>query len=426
MSKYCSHWLHKAGEEKWPPYLKRPGFAYLTGGPKCLHWRHKQETESAVSERSRAYLPDMMVRRLIISDLHFGSGDDLLSSPEALERIEAELQWADELVVNGDLLELVFASLQEAVAAARPFLALANQHVQRIHYLPGNHDHHLVALAGDEKRFTEVLGISYPEPFRVRPAERLLKLLCPDTEIVTAYPICELDGLRLMHGHYMTPHAESFGWRMMDRLAWSLTGFTERPQRFTVADYEALIGPLYELMYEMANLPQGRRAQQQFERWLVGIAAVARAPVRATRQASAVAHAVLRRGSGDLLDPVRAPTEQVLAAMRTVCENLDVSAGRVVFAHTHIPLVAETVGPYEFYNSGSWLWDPRMRHHPDYRRLAWPGTALRATGGELELVRLLDDCTDTDLQRMLGSVPLPGRRRCLLSRRRVASQPACH
>ncbi|MGI8803012.1 MAG: metallophosphoesterase [Solirubrobacteraceae bacterium] len=362
----------------------------------------------------------MSVRRLIISDCHFGSGDDLLRSPLALERIEPELEWADEVVINGDLLELVFASLAEAVAAARPFLSLVNRHVERIHFLPGNHDHHLVALAGDERRLAELTGDPDPAPFRVMPAERLLRALCPGVAVITSYPICELDGMRFIHGHYIAPHIESFGWRMMDRLAWSLTGEEQRPERLTIGDYESLISPLYELMYEMANLPQGRRAQQQFERWLIGMGAVARAPGKASRQAVGFAHGLARRRNAEeMLEPMDAPTGQILAAMEAVCLDLSVPPGTVVFAHTHTPLTARQshYGHYTFWNSGSWLWDRRIRDDPTYRQSAWPGTLLRATGGALELRRLLDDCDERDLRTMLGSVPEPRRRRLRLSRR---------
>ncbi|MEA2356693.1 MAG: hypothetical protein QOD61_2822 [Solirubrobacteraceae bacterium] len=361
----------------------------------------------------------MTVRRVIVSDCHFGSGDDLLRSPVALERIEPELVWADEIVINGDLLELVFASLGEAVAAAGPFLELVNRHVGRIHFLPGNHDHHLVALAGDERRLAELTGGPEPPPFRVMPAERLLRALCPDVDVVTAYPICELDGMRFIHGHYIAPHIESFGWRMMDRLAWSLTGEAHRPERLTIGDYEALISPLYELMYEIANLPQGKRAQQQFERWLIGMGTVARAPGKASRQATGLAHSLVRRRDAEeMLEPLDAPTAQILGAMEAVCLNLGVEPGVVVFGHTHTPIKARGSlhGHYTFWNSGSWLWDRRIRNGPTYRDSAWPGTVLRATGGELELRRLLDDCDEADLRRMLGSVPEPRRRRMRLSR----------
>ena len=362
----------------------------------------------------------MSIRRLIVSDFHFGSGDDLMRSPLALERIEPELDWAEEIVIDGDLFELVFASLTEAVDASRAFLALVNRHVERVHFLPGNHDHHLVALAGDEHRFAELTGAPPPTPFRVMPAERLLRTLCPDVDVIASYPICELDGIRFLHGHYIAPHIESFGWRMMDRLAWALTGEAQRPERLTIGDYESLISPLYELMYEMANLPQGKRAQQQFERWLIGVGAVARAPGRASRQAAGFAHALARRRDGEeMLEPMDAPTAQVLAAMEAVCVNLSVDAGTVVFAHTHVPLTGRRAphGDHTFWNPGSWLWDRRIRNGPTYRESAWPGTVLRATGGELELRRLLDDCDEHDLRQMLGSVPEPGRRRLRFNRR---------
>lgn len=348
----------------------------------------------------------MDVRRLIISDLHFGGGDDLLGTAAALERIEPELAWADELVINGDLLELVFASLEEAVHAARPFLRLVNRHVGRVHYILGNHDHHLVSLAGDERRFRDVLGLPRTAPFRVAPAERLLRTLCPDVDVISSYPLCELDGMRVMHGHYVAPHLASSETRLMDRLAWYLTGVGARPQQLTVADYEALIAPLYELMYEMANLPGGKRTQQRVERWLNGVAAVARAPQLASRRLTALAGRA-PIGEHD------APTARVLAAMQSVCSDLSVTPGDVVFGHTHIPLdgVATPDGRHRLFNCGSWVWDRRLRTAPTYRTRGWPGTVLRATGSRLELRALLADCEDRDLERMLGIDPAPRRRR---------------
>lgn len=351
---------------------------------------------------------DMAVRRLIISDLHFGSGDDLLSSPQALERIEPELAWADELVINGDLFELVFATLREAVDAARPLLALVNRHVGRVHYVLGNHDHHLVSLAGDERRFCEVLRTPAPEAFRVAPAERLLRSLCRDVDVICPYPLCELDGMRITHGHYIAAHARSSSWSLMERLAWSLTGSRSRPERLTVADYEALIAPLYELMYEMANLPSGKRAQQQFERWLGSVSAVAHAPQRASRQLAGLARSLSGRlEHSEPLESLDAPLAQVLGAMEAVCDNLDVEPGTVVFGHTHVPIDGAVTrgGRYKIFNSGAWVWDRRIRNSPSYREQAWPGTVLRATGGQLELRGLLDDCDERCLRAMLGIEP---------------------
>lgn len=349
----------------------------------------------------------MDVRRLIISDLHLGSSEALLGSAAALDRIEPELAWADELVINGDLLELVFASLEEAVSAARPFLGLVNRHVERVRYVLGNHDHHLVALAGDERRFCDVLGTPAPPAFRVAPAERLLRCLCPDVDIVSAYPLCELGGAVFMHGHYVAPHLASSDWRLWDRAAWFLTGAGERPEQLTVAEYEGLIAPLYELMYEIANLPSGRRTQQRCERWLEGVAAIARAPHRVSRGLASVDGHAGRRLAGHIT-----PTTQVLDSMQVVCRNLGVPPGPVVFGHTHIPLdgAATPDGRHRLYNSGAWVWDKRLRDDVTDREHGWPGTVLRASGGKLELRGLLVDCDDRDLQQMLGAAPIRRRR----------------
>jgi calcineurin-like phosphoesterase family protein len=365
-------------------------------------------------------MSDTAIRRLIISDLHFGSGDDLLAARAALERFEPELAWADELVINGDLFELVFASLQDAVNAARPFLTMVNRHVGRVHYVLGNHDHHLVSLAGDERRFCDVLAVPAPPAFRVAPADRLLRSLCPDVDVVSSYPLCELDGVRFMHGHYIAPHIRS-DWRLVDRLAWSLTGEITRPDRLAVADYESLIAPLYELMYEIANLPSGRRAQQRFERWLGGAAAIARVPQRATRPLAKAMHRLTdRAGLRQLLTEHDAPTSQVLEAIQAVCCNLEIPLGQVAVGHTHTPLdgLATPSGQHTVFNSGSWVWDRRIRDAPAYREHTWPGTVLRADGAQLELRHLLADCDERDLERMLGvppSVSHVGRRRASLT-----------
>jgi UDP-2,3-diacylglucosamine pyrophosphatase LpxH len=344
----------------------------------------------------------MAVRRLIISDVHFGSGDDLLCVDGVLDRIEPELAWADEIVINGDLLELVFASLEDAVRAARPFMALVGRHVERIHYVVGNHDHHLVSLARDERRLREVLGEAAPAASGVAAATHLLRSLCPGTEVVAAYPTCELDGMLFMHGHYIATHGGSADHWLMDGLAARLTG-AARPERLTVEDYEALITPLYELMYEVANLPTGRQAQQRIERLLRSAAAITVGP----RHASHRLAALMRVASHNHLEgptAARAAAGSAVAAMQAVCENLDIRPGTVVFGHTHVPLdaVATPDGRYQLFNSGSWVWDRRRRDHDSHggeRR--WPGTVLRATGGVLELRGLLDDCDERELDELV-------------------------
>lgn len=358
--------------------------------------------------------PSDVTRRLVLSDLHFGSGDELAQHPLALERLAPQLAWAEELLINGDLFELIFGPLDVAVQRSRPFFELVNRSVRAVRFIPGNHDHHFVSRASDDRRLAAITGEDAGPAFSVPPAERLLRVLCPDVEVITNYPVTTLDGVTYQHGHYIAPHVEGFGWKMLDRLSWQLTG-SQRPDRLTVADYEALQAPLLELLYEMANLPQGVRAQQNFERWLVGAGTWMRAPTKATRQVSGAAAGLVRRSSAaELREHPDLPAEQTRAAMTTVCSNLDIAPGIVCFAHTHSPLAGvpstDEHKRWRFFNSGSWMWDRRLREHPRYRATSWPGTALRVCGGEIALVELLADLDEHDLGTMVPAPPA-GRRR---------------
>jgi hypothetical protein len=372
-----------------------------------------------------------MTRRLVISDLHFGSGDDLLKHPEALERLEPQLRWADDLLINGDLFELVFSSASAAIDASRRFFSLADRHVNRIVYIPGNHDYHFVSMAADRRRFQQALGEQDLTPFRVADAEVLLGKLAPNTEIMTAYPLIELDGVTYTHGHYISQHLTSLGWRTLDRVQWRLTGEERREHGLTVADYEALLAPLYELTYQIAQLPSGQQSQEQNERLLTVAAAIMRTPLQAGRQVTAMARGLADKLRGDAAEPSLTPpsgTSAALQAMAHVCQNLQLPSGPVLFGHTHEPLRAASsdLAPWhEFWNSGSWMFDRRERDRRHYRERSWPGTVLRVHGPNIAAMNLLDDCRHRDLARMIGQQPARSRR-ALPSRwrRPAAVQPA--
>ncbi|MBW3653222.1 MAG: hypothetical protein KY433_06435, partial [Actinobacteria bacterium] len=79
--------------------------------------------------------------------------------------------------------------------------------------------------------------------------------------------------------------------------------------------------------------------------------------------------------------------------------------GIVCFAHTHSPLSdspsTDAQRRWRFYNSGSWMWDRRLREHPHYRATSWPGTVLRVCGTDIELVELLADLSERDVSAMV-------------------------
>jgi hypothetical protein len=164
----------------------------------------------------------------------------------------------------------------------------------------------------------------------------------------------------------------------------------------TATHYEGLIAPLYELMYELASAPAGRRVQQRVDRWIGGAAAIAHAPQHVSRRLAGTTTA-----AAPGLDVCAV---HVRAAMQTVCRQLDIPPGIVVFGHTHVPLDGVTTpdGRHRLFNSGAWVVDRRPRR-PQHGRCRRPGTVLRATGGVVELRELLADCDERGLERMAGA-----------------------
>jgi hypothetical protein len=88
-----------------------------------------------------------------MSDLHLGRDISYLRSDDpryqgnrsALLELLQEIGPQDELIINGDLLELSLAGLDQAYADLRELFALLSElpSFGRIVYVPGNHDHHV-------------------------------------------------------------------------------------------------------------------------------------------------------------------------------------------------------------------------------------------------------------------------------------------
>lgn len=367
-----------------------------------------------------------MTRYLVLSDLHLGHADALLARPQALERIEPELEQADVLVLNGDALDFHVAPLEESAAAARPFLELAGRYVERIVYVPGNHDYHFVAHEEDRARFAALSDGPQREPFRLQTAEWVLGSLTGGrAEVRAYYPQAPIGDATVMHGHYTDPHLGGFGHRLAAKLSRRLAGITTAEPDLRAADYEALIAPLSELLYRSAQLPGSRRTWKHTERALVFTAALIHAPRLLRRTLSS-----WRRGSTEQPDELTewnlatAPfdlvtPEEACEAMRHVFSNLGLPAGEYLIGHTHVPFAPLECGPHTLANSGSWLYDRRQARHPAYRRAAWPGTALRKEEGRpAQLVSLLADVTESELCEWLDCEQRKRVRRLRLPRAR--------
>ena len=349
------------------------------------------------------------MRTLVVSDLHLGAwtGDPLLSRPFARERLAPHLDDVDELVLNGDVFDFLFSTVEKAFEAADPFFDLLAERMsgRRVVFLAGNHDHHIVVRDLRTAVECRVANGHWGDTGHRNFFQRYMDRKMPDVETSCAYPYHLAGDVLISHGHYLDAHVGgSVANRMMARATWSIAGGRPMDQ-LQVADYESVIVPLTELLFTVAQLPRGTAAQMSFQEDLERIGKVLGLVARAKH---AMRHAVGRNGTATAVpgSPARAssPTAEVpaqLAAYAKVVRNLgwDRVATKHVFSHTHQPLagVTDPACPgVRFWNTGSWIYEPSLGNREDYVRYlerAWPGTAVLIDTDEPEprLVECLAD-----------------------------------
>jgi predicted phosphodiesterase len=349
------------------------------------------------------------MRALAISDMHFGAwtGDPLLRHRFALDALEPHLDGIDELILLGDVFDLLFASVEDAFAQAEPFFDLLADKLcgKRVVFLAGNHDHHIVvrylraavelkiATGAKADEFAEVFGMQHQNFFQ-RFLDR--KLRGVESEIV--YPTYRVGNVLLSHGHYLDAHLQnSLGNRLLARSAWRVAG--GRPQAMlSIADYESVIVPLTELLFTVAQMPRGTMAQQAFYAQFRRLGRLLDLPGAARRLGRQLVRGRARtNGHGtapqtlydaqqqhdlpgvracDPAAPVAIGIEAYAQVVRTLGWNEGVE--HMVFGHTHQPLdgICEATDTIRFWNTGSWIYEPPPDASERYVERAWPGTGV--------------------------------------------------
>src|SRR3954452_5440538 len=272
------------------------------------------------------------MRALVVSDLHFGAwtSDALLARPFARERLAPLLDDVDELVLLGDVFDTQFWRMEEALAQAEPFFELLREKLQhkRAVFVAGNPDHHLVVRTlRSYSEFKIASGVDGDEagPRFQREhqnfAELFFERLLEGVEIELAYPDYRLGQVHLCHGHYLDAHLQgSLANRLLRRVLRTIGG--ARPQEsMTIEDYEAVMVPMAELLFTVAQMPGGtdtpRSLLDSFDR----VARVLRAVGIVQREIGRVRSwvAELRRGDQPIADRGRSLTmtlQQAGAALR--------------------------------------------------------------------------------------------------------------
>lgn len=372
-----------------------------------------------------------IVRALVISDTHFGAwtGEDILREPDNLALLAPHLD-VDEVIMLGDLFDLLFASSRDAFTAAEGLLDLLRERLQgrRFVFLAGNHDHYLVTRQQEELLELELAGRQAaeqpPAPAGGDSFRRFLERRLEGVEVDIRYPTYTFGGVLCTHGHYLDFYAARDGavsGRLLARMLWSIA-IGRADQEPTSEDLEATTEILTGLLFTIAQLPNGTHAQRRaFARFLAVERAirVGTAPVRGferavtgfaqrlarsgpspgptlrrlagTRQAQMAAYdtamasemqrrrlsgapgggELARRALGQVVRP-RDPYHPAVAAFERVVMHLGWArdTDKIVFAHTHQPLedVRGPSGAVRYWNTGSWIYEPDLTSHAAYDR----------------------------------------------------------
>jgi predicted phosphodiesterase len=342
------------------------------------------------------------VRTLVVSDFHLGLGPRhaVLEWPRPQERLLAALERVQRLVLLGDILELIDRPAAEVLAVAEPLLRAIGERLGpdgEIVYVPGNHDHALIA--GWLLDRPEPLALDTEVPPDASPAlERVADRLGPALTI--RYPGTWLaDGVWATHGHYLDHH-------LLPTSSWGIgRGPLARVAGARPEDYE----------------PHRRRSLRQLIRrlppplhWLLSrtldLARMASMPISPGR----VLHPRLAPLTAPLLS-FQMRHASVPALVR-VAQGLGVRADTIVFGHAHRlgPLPGEDPAPWRVgpdapsvHNCGSWVYEPLLVHRAAPPHPYWPGGAILFEDGRPpQALGLLDELAVSDMHR-----PWPRRRR---------------
>lgn len=326
----------------------------------------------------------------------------MVEQPVPLERLLDAVAGSDRLVLLGDVVELLEARPQRAMAVAEPILRELSARLGReseILLVPGNHDRPLVRAwlrsRGDRLRREDEVP-----PDATPTLAAVVRALGGTDRVRVRYPGTWLgDRVWATHGHYLDRHL------------------------FPVSAYGLVRGGRHQ------PLPDGGTPPSRYElahrahasaaiRWLPRPMAGALEDLGGVLRAS-----TMPKLNQTVLDPRMAPlTSRLLGAqmrrhslpaLMRVVADLGVEAEYVIFGHVHRlgPLPGERpaawLGPGgtpHLINTGSWLYEPRLLHSQHPPHPYWPGGAVvLEDDAPPRPVGLLDDVAPADLRRQRGA-----------------------
>ncbi|NIS62797.1 MAG: hypothetical protein GTO13_19480 [Proteobacteria bacterium] len=106
---------------------------------------------------------DSQKRRIVvISDFHLGDRRSTLEDHDVVKKLIKELNQGkriDELILLGDIIDLAFSAFQDVIRQAREFFKrISSLDIEKIVYIPGNHDYHIWLLHIEKRDVIEPIG----------------------------------------------------------------------------------------------------------------------------------------------------------------------------------------------------------------------------------------------------------------------------
>ena len=329
-----------------------------------------------------------------MSDLHLGGRlrYDVLTRPEALERLLAALDSVQRLVLLGDVIELLEGRPQQALEVAEPVLRAIGGRLGgegRVVIVPGNHDAALVRPWIRAR--SPALAVDTAVPLDATAVlARVASWLAP-TRVSVRYPGVWLsDRVWATHGHYLDRHL------LPESSVGIARGLLGRPPRDGASPIE----------YELGGGASITRLETLLVRWLPrplarlveNLADLARAATMPRLPARLLPHGIAPVTARVLGVQMRRAS---IPALARVVHRLGVDADWVVCGHTHRlgPMQHDDLtqwrgpgGSPRIVSAGSWVYEPRLLHRASPPHPYWPGGAIvLEDGDDPRAFGLLDD-----------------------------------
>lgn len=189
---------------------------------------------------------------VIISDTHFGLDSSTLSDPAKVDQLMGEISefggGCDEVILLGDIFDFWRIRPECALRESVPLLMRLGEEDLRIHYVVGNHDHHLV-VQKQESDFMERVarGDLFPVYSPSLRWHQTIKGLNIDMLYPTYRVRCCHRTILFTHGHHLDG-IQAFTMQMVERIR-HMHG-----EELLPADLEMMMAYAYESIYRSSYI----------------------------------------------------------------------------------------------------------------------------------------------------------------------------